>query len=119
MKFTRELKVGFSAMVGIILLILGVNFLKCNSFFGGDLEYHSYFENSGQLAVSSNVTLNGVIVVKVKKVIYVPNSNPKKRVKITIQFKDDETGKHFLPPMISKYACKISKILENIKNAVS
>ena len=39
----------------------------------------------------------------------------KKRGKITIQFKDDETGKHFLPPMLSKYACKISKILENIK----
>ena len=41
----------------------------------------------------------------------------KKRGKITIQFKDDETGKHFLPPMLSKYACKISKILENIKKA--
>ena len=56
---------------------------KGNSFFGGDLEYHSYFENSGQLAVSANVTLNGVIVGKVKKVMYVPNSNPKRRVKIT------------------------------------
>ena len=90
MKFTRELKVGFSAIIGIILLVLGVNFLKGNSFFGGDLEYHSYFENSGQLAVSSNVTLNGVIVGKVKKVIYVPNSDPKKRVKITFTINNSD-----------------------------
>ena len=83
MKLTRELKVGFIAILGIVILVIGVNFLKGNSLFGGDLEYCSYFENSGQLAVSNNVTLNGVIVGKVKKIAYVPNNNPKKRVKIT------------------------------------
>jgi phospholipid/cholesterol/gamma-HCH transport system substrate-binding protein len=83
LKLTRELKVGFIAIIGIVILVLGVNFLKGNSLFGGDLEYYSYFENSGQLAVSNNVTLNGVIVGKVKKIDYVPNNNPKKRVKIT------------------------------------
>ena len=94
MRFIKELKVGSIAISGIILLVLGVNFLKGNSFFGGDLEYYSYFENSGQLTVASNVTLNGVVVGKVKKIAYTPNINPKKRVKVTFTINNSDV---FLP----------------------
>ena len=90
MRFIKELKVGSIAISGIILLVLGVNFLKGNSFFGGDLEYYSYFENSGQLTVASNVTLNGVVVGKVKKIAYTPNINPKKRVKVTFTINNSD-----------------------------
>ena len=41
------------------MLYAGINFLKGNSFFGGDTEYTSYFPNTGSIMVSSNVTLNG------------------------------------------------------------
>lgn len=83
MRYSKEIKIGFIAILAIAVLVLGVNFLKGNSFFGGDESYYSYMENSGQLMVASNVTLNGVIVGKVLGVDYVPNESPKKRVKIT------------------------------------
>lgn len=83
LKYSKEIKAGFFAILAIVIIVLGVNFLKGNSFFGRDDTYYSYMENSGQLMVASNVTLNGVIVGKVLGVDYVPNGAPGKRVKIT------------------------------------
>jgi phospholipid/cholesterol/gamma-HCH transport system substrate-binding protein len=64
--------------------------LKGNSFFGGDDSYYAYFPNSGQLMVSSNVTLNGVVVGKVTEIKYMPKNDSTKNVRITfnIQNKD-------------------------------
>lgn len=88
MKYSKEIKAGFFAVLAIVIIVLGVNFLKGNSFFGGDDTYYSYMENSGQLMVASNVTLNGVIVGKVLAVDYVPNGPIKKRVKITFSIQN-------------------------------
>ena len=88
MKYSKEIKAGFFAVLAIVIIVLGVNFLKGNSFFGGDDTYYSYMENSGQLMVASNVTLNGVIVGKVLAVDYVPNGTIKKRVKITFSIQN-------------------------------
>ena len=88
MKYSKEIKAGFIAVLAIVIIVLGVNFLKGNSFFGGDDTYYSYMENSGQLMVASNVTLNGVIVGKVLAVDYVPNGTIKKRVKITFSIQN-------------------------------
>lgn len=88
MKYSKEIKIGAIAILAIVVLVLGVNFLKGNSFFGGDETYYSYMENSGQLMVSSNVTLNGVVVGKVLGVDYMPNQTPKKRVKITFSIQN-------------------------------
>ena len=90
MKFNKELKVGLIAIIGIIVLVIGINFLKGSSLFGNDSLYHSYFSNSGQLAVSNNVTLNGVIVGKVKKIQYIPNNPIDRRVKITFSINNDD-----------------------------
>ncbi|HBW86014.1 MAG TPA: MCE family protein, partial [Crocinitomicaceae bacterium] len=65
MRFSKEIKAAVVAILAIVLLVLGINFLKGNSIFGGDREFYAYFPNSGQLTVSSNVTLNGVTVGKV------------------------------------------------------
>ena len=70
-------------MVAIALLVLGINFLKGSSFFGGDDTYHSYFENTNQLMVASDVTLNGVIVGKVTNIEILPQNAPNRRVKVT------------------------------------
>jgi phospholipid/cholesterol/gamma-HCH transport system substrate-binding protein len=90
LKISKELKTGVIAVVAIALLVAGVNFLKGNSFFGGDDKYYAYFPNSGQLATASNVTLNGVIVGKVLNVEYVPTNPLDRKVKVTfsIQNKD-------------------------------
>jgi len=90
LKFSKEIKVGVIAILAIVVLVAGVNFLKGNSFFGGDDLYYSYFPNSGQLMVSSNVTLNGVVVGKVMDIKYIAKNPPEKNVKVTfnIQNKD-------------------------------
>ncbi|MDG1148164.1 MAG: MlaD family protein, partial [Crocinitomicaceae bacterium] len=78
MKISKELITGAIVILAIGLLVAGVNFLKGNSFFGGDDLYYAYFPNSGQLAPASPVTLNGVSVGKVMSVDYVPENNPEK-----------------------------------------
>lgn len=90
MKYSKEIKAGVIAILSIAVLVAGVNFLKGNSFFGGDEKYYAFFPNSGQIMVSSNVTLNGVVVGKVMDVEYVPGNNPSKRVKITFSIQDDK-----------------------------
>lgn len=90
MRFTKEIKAGLIAILAIVILILGVNFLKGNSFFGGDVVYYSYFPNSGQLMVSSNVTLNGVVVGKVTAVDYQAQNKLDKRVKVTFNIQNDD-----------------------------
>lgn len=90
MKISKEIKTGVIAIVAIGLLVAGINFLKGNSFFGGDKVYYSYFPNSGQLAVASNVTLNGVIVGKVLAVEYVAKNPENKRVRIAFNIQNDD-----------------------------
>lgn len=90
MKITKEIKTGLIALLAIALFVAGVNFLKGNSFFGGDDVYYAYFPNSGQLAPASSVTLNGVSVGKVLAVEYMPSEKENRKVKVTfnIQNKD-------------------------------
>jgi phospholipid/cholesterol/gamma-HCH transport system substrate-binding protein len=90
LKISKEIKTGVIAIVSIALLVAGINFLKGNSFFGGDKVYYSYFPNSGQLAVASNVTLNGVIVGKVLSVEYVATNPENKRVRIAFNIQNDD-----------------------------
>ncbi len=82
MRFSKEIKAGLIAIFAIAFLVAGVNFLKGNSFFGGDRIYYAYFPNSGQIAPSNNVTLNGVIVGKVMTIEYVATNPPDKKVKV-------------------------------------
>ncbi len=82
MRFSKEIKAGLIAIFAIVFLVAGVNFLKGNSFFGGDRIYYAYFPNSGQIAPSNNVTLNGVIVGKVMSIEYVAQNPADKKVKI-------------------------------------
>ena len=94
MKFSREIKAGIIALVSIVLLVVGINFLKGYSLFGGDNTYYSYFSNSGQLMVSSDVTLNGVIIGKVLDIENIPKNKENRRVKIKFSISE---SKIFLP----------------------
>jgi phospholipid/cholesterol/gamma-HCH transport system substrate-binding protein len=90
LKYSKEIKAGVIAIISIAILVAGVNFLKGNSFFGGDDKYYAYFPNSGQIMVSSNVTLNGVVVGKVMDVTYVPENQSDKRVKLTFSVQNND-----------------------------
>lgn len=90
MKISRELIVGIVTLAAIGLLVAGVNFLKGNSFFGGDDVYYAYFSNSAGVTPSNSIYYNGVIVGKITDVELTGSADPNKAVKITFNIQDKD-----------------------------
>jgi phospholipid/cholesterol/gamma-HCH transport system substrate-binding protein len=88
MKFSKEIKVGVITVLAIIMLVTGINFLKGNSFFGGDDTYYAYFANSGGVLPASNVIVNGVIVGKILSVDLTQDKDSLKKVLISFNIQD-------------------------------
>jgi len=90
-KISKELIVGIVTLAAIGLLVAGVNFLKGNSFFGGDDVYYAYFSNSAGVTPSNSIYYNGVIVGKITDVELTGiTDDPNKAVKITFNIQDDD-----------------------------
>lgn len=87
-KFSKEVATGFFVILAIALLVAGINFLKGNSFFGGDDYYYAYFPNSGQVTPATDVVVNGVIVGKVLDVQLTDEKDSLKRVIIRFNIQD-------------------------------
>jgi phospholipid/cholesterol/gamma-HCH transport system substrate-binding protein len=83
LKFSKEIVTGLSTVLAIGLLVTGVNFLKGNSFFGGDEEYYAYFPNSGGVSGATSVYVDGVEVGKVLEVEYLGGVDSMRKVKMT------------------------------------
>ncbi|MCC5923187.1 MAG: MCE family protein [Crocinitomicaceae bacterium] len=93
MKVSKEFKTGLVVIFATLLLIYGVNYLKGNSFFGGDDVYYAFFPTSGSLTPSSPVTLNGVEIGKILDVRIVSPSeyvDPKKRILVKFSIQNPE-----------------------------
>ena len=88
MKVSKEFKVGILVVLGILLLYVGVNFLKGNSIFGKNREYYAVFNNANGLKASNDVQINGVKVGMVSFVHLHPDDPQEILVKYTIT--DDE-----------------------------
>lgn len=87
MRVSKEFKTGLVVILATALLIYGVNYLKGNSFFGGDDVYFAYFPTSGTLTPSSSVTLNGVEIGKVLSVDLVdPNKFVDENKRVLVKF---------------------------------
>ena len=59
MQYSRELKIGVLVLLGGVLLVLGVNFLKGFNPLGGGMQYHAVYGRIDGLAVSNPVVVNG------------------------------------------------------------
>ncbi len=90
MKISKEIKTGVIAIAAIGLLVAGVNFLKGNSFFGGDDNYYVYFANTGGVTPATSVYVNGVVVGKVLNVNLTGKKDPKKQVIMEFNIQDDD-----------------------------
>ena len=90
MKYTKEIKIGFIGILSIALIIVGVNFLKGSSFFGGDDIYYGYFNESGGLMPASSVAVNGVSVGKVTAIEFLPFEKPQRRVRVTFNIQNHD-----------------------------
>ena len=77
MKYTKEFKVGFFAIIAITALYFGFNFLKGEDFFSDTHKYYVMYSNIGGLEVSNPVNINGVSVgrVSAKKLLQGENEN--------------------------------------------
>lgn len=68
MRVSKEFKVGLLVILGLLLLFVGVNFLKGGGIFSADREFVAEFSNSSGLQPSNEVQLNGVRVGQVTSV---------------------------------------------------
>ncbi|NVK63746.1 MAG: MCE family protein [Flavobacteriales bacterium] len=87
MKYSKEIITGITTVVAIGLLVVGINFLKGGSFFGGDDIYYAYFPTSGGVTPATSVYVNQVEIGKVLEVEYVGGDDSLKmvRMKFNIQ----------------------------------
>ncbi len=89
MKIGKEIRVGLICIIAIVFLILGVNYLKGSTFFGGDDLYYGYFSDSGGLMPASSVMVNGVGIGKVLSIELIPTAPRNKVVKVTFSVQND------------------------------
>ena len=68
MRVSKEFKVGLLVVLGLLLLFIGVNFLKGGSLWGENRMFYAVFDNSSGLQPSNEVQLNGVKVGQVTSV---------------------------------------------------
>ena len=80
--FTKEVKIALVAIVGLVVLFYGLNFLKGLSIFSSEKIYYIKFKDVSGLSQSSPIYANGFRVGVVKEVIF-DYSNPES-VKVAV-----------------------------------
>lgn len=78
LKYSKEIKVGLFALVGVAILIVGYNFLKGFNAFQGYNKYFVVYSNVSGIVKSTQVTINGLKVGQVKDIGMVQNGDPTK-----------------------------------------
>jgi len=68
--FSKEVIIGVSVLIALVVLFLGIDFLKGVNVFTPSNFYYASFSNVEGLAVSSPVTINGFKVGQVDKIEY-------------------------------------------------
>ncbi len=80
----KELKIGFIGIVSIIVLFLGVSYLKGLNILDSSREFYAIYNNIGGLKVGSPVLVNGYQVGVVSKVDLLDNVSQSLLVEISI-----------------------------------
>lgn len=70
MKISNETRVGILAAFAIVIVILGINFLKGRSVFSRDMYFYAKFHDVGGLAASNPVMLYGVKIGQVDRLTF-------------------------------------------------
>ncbi len=80
----RELKIGFVALVAIIALILGLNYLKGLKVFSTERTFYAVYEDIGGLQLGSPVLINGYKVGMVSDISLLATQNQNLLVSFSI-----------------------------------
>lgn len=108
---SRELKTGVIAILIIILVIWGYNFMKNQKVFDNSRTLFAEYENVQGLVKSSPVTINGLIVGKIEKISFHPSKEGILVVNINftdeIEFSTNSVAEIYSPDFISGKSLKI------------
>jgi len=85
----KELKIGLFAIVAIIFLVFGVNYLKGINILNDNRDFYAVYKNIGGLQIGSPVMVNGYKVGLVNDILLLSENNQKLLVNISIEKKFD------------------------------
>ncbi len=85
MKYSKEIKVGFLAIVGVMMSVFSYNYLKGINLFEKNRKFTIKYEKVDGLSVSNPVTLNGFKIGKVQKINFNPKNTRELLVDIIIE----------------------------------
>ena len=88
MRFTKEIKIAIVAILGIIVLFFGMNFLKGLTLFSEDNTYYIAFKDISGLSASSPIYADGYKVGVVRGIEY--DYNLQKGARVAIDIDKDE-----------------------------
>ena len=108
---SRELKTGIVAILIIVLIIWGYNFMKNQKVFDNSRTLYAEYHNVQGLVKSSPVTINGLIVGKVSKISFHPSKEGVLVVNINFtnnfEFSINSVAEIYSPDFISGKSLKI------------
>ena len=81
----REFKIGFIAIVALVVLLIGVNYLKGINLFDNNRTIYAIYPNIGGLQQGSGVSVNGFKVGIVKKISLLTEENYNLMVELSIK----------------------------------
>ncbi len=70
-KISKEVQIGFIAVIALVLLYIGINYLKGNKLFNKGSEYYAIYERVEGLTVDKKVLVNGLPVGKVRTIDFI------------------------------------------------
>lgn len=95
--FTKEIKIAITAILAVLIIYIGIIFLKGLKLFSNDNTYYVELKNINGLAVASEVLVNGMNIGNVKSVDYNPvKQNLTVAIDVTPKFQIPEGSKAIL-----------------------
>ncbi len=86
MKISKELKVGFTFVAGIIIFIWGFNLLKGTDMLSKGRYFYAIYDRVDGLTPDNRVLINGLTVGKVNRLTFIPESY---KIMVEIYIRDD------------------------------
>ena len=97
----KELKIGFVALLAIVGLFIGINYLKGLDVLNPSRKFYAKYENIGGLKVGSSVFVNGYQVGMVSNIDLLANENQQLLVTISIE-KDFDIPKNSILKIVNQ-----------------
>jgi phospholipid/cholesterol/gamma-HCH transport system substrate-binding protein len=82
-----EVKIAFFAVLGLFLLVWGINFLKGIDLFKKSYQMYVVFDNSLGLSTAGNVMVNGVVIGSIDKIDLLPSAENKVIIRVEVEKK--------------------------------